>query len=323
MTSPAPRTVALLAFAACVAACGGDGASSPAADGPPHLVFRANPVELGARFDDEKPETAIGLHNAGGRTLHVERVDANCGCIALGAAPATVEPGKDADLKFEIRLAGMTGKIQRHVVVKTDDPASPLARVTIEADVRPRIETTLPLVELRPDTLGAATSVDFSVHSATGEDLAGLSWSSTTSQVQVATAVSGKNALVHVSAAPFVDDFAGAVVLHLGAAERIVPVQGVSARDVRAVPPSVWAAGAVGAKIGETKLVARPGVAWSVRGLDSDRKELTAEVVGDALRVKIVAGAPAGEFKGAITVRFDGAKPETLRVPVTSWIEQQ
>jgi hypothetical protein len=320
MTGAAGRIVAVGVL---LAACGASSepAAAPPPGGPPRLEFSVNPIDLGPRFDDERPQTSIGLRNAGGRTLHVERVDANCGCIGLGDAPKSIEPGKVVDLKFEIRLAGMTGKVSRHVVVRSDDPASPLSRVMIEAEVRPRLETSKTLIELRPATIDAGASADFEVHGATGEDLAPLSWSSTTTDVKVSAAVSGKTARVLVTAAPFTEDFTGAVVLRLDKSERIVPVKGVSARDVRADPPRVWAEGKVGAKIGQTKLVGREGVNWRVRGLESDKKELTAEVVDGVLRVRILAGAPAGEFKGVVTVLLEGAKPDRLRVEVTAWIE--
>jgi hypothetical protein len=319
MTRAARRTVAVGVL---LAACGrSPEPAAPIVEGPPRLEFSRSPIDLGTRFDDERPETSVGLRNAGGRTLHVERVDANCGCIGLGDAPKSIEPGKVVDLKFQIRLAGMTGKVSRHVVVRSDDPVSPLSRVMIEAEVRPRLEPSKTLIELHPATIDAGASADFDVHAATDDDLAGLSWSSTTTDVKVAAAVSGKRAHVLVTASPFTEDFTSAIVLRLDKSERIIPVKGVSARDVRADPPRVWADGKVGAKVGQTKLVGREGLSWRVRGLESDNKEMTAEVVDGALRVRILAGAPAGEFKGVVTVLLEGAKPDRVRVEVSAWIE--
>jgi len=320
MTSRARRFAAALLL---LAACGRETETTSPAAGPPRLEFRPSLIDLGTRFDDERPETAIGLRNVGGRTLHVERVDANCGCIALGDAPKSIEPGQEADLRFQVRLSGIAGKLSRHVVVRTDDPESPLSRVMIEAAVRPRIEMSKPLVELRPATIDAPSSAEVDVNGATGEDMAGLSCSSTTSDVKVAVKVSGKTARVTVQAAPFVEDFTSAIVLRLGASERVLLAKGVSARDVRAEPSRVWADGPLGAKVGAAKLVGREGAKWRVLSVESDRKELTAEFVDGTLRVKVAAGAPAGEFKGVVVVRLEGAKPDSVRVEVAAWIEQQ
>jgi hypothetical protein len=316
--------VSLVLVGALAAACGESTAPATSELGPPpRLEFRPGKIDLGARFDDERPETTIGLANTGGRTLHIERIDANCGCIALGDAPKKIEPGKSVDLKFQIRLVGMTGKVSRNVAVRSDDPASTVSRVTIEADVRPRIETSKTLIEIRPATVDESTTVDVDVTGASGQDLAGLSCVSATKNVASALTISGKTARLRVSVEPFVDDFTTAVVLKLGAAERVLVVKGVSARDVRAEHPNVWADGPDGARIGATKLVGREGLKWSVKSVESDRKELTAEVVGDELRVKVGAGVPAGEFKGHVVLKLEGAKPDTLRVEVAAWVEQK
>jgi len=299
--------------------CGEDATPAPPS-GPQKIEIRENPIRLGVRYDDERPSADVKIRNAGGKTLHVERVDANCGCIVLGDAPKEIAPGKEVDLRFEIRLAGMTGQLSRQIVVRTDDPDSPVARVAIEGEVKPRIETTTSFIELRPAKLEDAASAEFDVHGATGEDLASLSWSATNAQIAVTTAVHGAGAHVLVKAAPFVDDFSSAVVLRLGKSERVINVKGVSARDVRAVPDRIWADSPSGPKIALTKLVGREGLAWRVKSVESDRKEMTAEVTGDVLRATVSKDAPAGEFKGVVTVVLEGAKPDRVRVDVTAWI---
>lgn len=321
MTNSA-RRLALLALA--LAGCGPDGATAPTPDPEaPRLVFREDTIELGARFDDEAPEAVVALRNVGGRALKIERIDSNCGCIALGPPPKSIAPGATTELAFQIRLTGMTGRASRHIIVRSDDPASPVSRVAIEADVRPRIEVSSALVELRPKSLEAEGFVDVEVRGGSGEDLAGLSCTPITSNVTATAAIAGKTATVRIVAAPFVDDFQSAMILRLGKAERVVSVKGISARDVRAVPELVWADGPDGARVGEAKLVGREGATWRVKSLKSDRKEMTAEFADGVLRIRIGKGLPPGEFRGNVTVSFEGAKPESLRVGVMAWVESQ
>src|SRR5688500_3462331 len=97
-----PRSLLVLAAAGVLllsgtcgegAASEGDPPAAPVPAGPARLVFGADPVLFGSKFDDEQPEVTVELRNAGGSTLNVERIESNCGCIHLGATPSKLAPG--------------------------------------------------------------------------------------------------------------------------------------------------------------------------------------------------------------------------------------
>ncbi len=292
---------------------------APAAGGP-RLVCSGNPIGFGTKLDDEPVEVVLGLRNAGDRPLHLTRVEPTCACIRLGEAPSVLEPGGQAEVRFRVRLAGMSGRISRIVQIVSDDPAAPMTRVRIEGEVIPRLVVQPLRVALKPMTLDAPSAADLDVRASTRQSLAGLTAVCTARQVKVTVAASEDSARVHVAAEPFAEDFIGSVVLHLGTYERIVPLVATAAWDVRVIPGRLTAGRLRRGEPLQAHLVARGGLTWRVVGVESDRKELSGEVEGDTLRVRVAADAPPGAFSGTVTVVLEGARPDRVRVPVTAYV---
>ena len=324
---------ALVVIALVAAACGrrDDPAPPPvvvaptapsADDAPPHLDVGEKRVSFGTKFDDEEPEVVFVLTNTGGRTLHVEHIDTNCGCARVGEKPDTIEPGKSAEVHIKIKLDGMSGPVSRSASFHTDDPSQPVVRATIAGEVRPRLEAEPARVRFEPDTADVASSVDIDVKSSSGTSLDGFTVFTGTTGLSVSAAISGATARVHLVAAPFAEDFLGSVVLRLGKYERILPVMAVAPRDVRASPEKLTPGVVRGAVTVETRLVGRKGVDWRVVSVQTNRKDLTAEYKDGMLRVRIDEDAPAGALTGRVTVLLEGAKPDRVTVSVVAFVEK-
>lgn len=293
-----------------------------AAETVPHLDIHEKRLSFGTRFDDEEPEVVLVLANTGGRTLHVEHVDTNCGCARVGETPKTIEPGKSAEVRIRIKLDGMSGPITRAVSVHTDDPSQVVVRATIEGIVRPRLEAEPARIKFEPETADAATAIDIDVRSSEGSPLDGFSAFTGTMGLTATATITGATARVHLVAAPFAEDFLGAVVLRLGRYERILPVMAVAPRDVRASPEKLVAGVVKGAVTLETRLVGKKGVDWRVVSVETSRRDLTAEYSKGMLRVRIDESAPAGALVGRVTVMLEGAKPDRVQVGVVAFVEK-
>ena len=288
----------------------------------PRLRWKPNPAVFGTKFEDEEVDLTFALSNPGTQTVHLRKIEPSCGCIRVDRAQATLEPGARMDLQVTVRLAGMAGQFARYVVIYGDMlPESP-ARIAIHGKVLSRIDVSPPRVILRPATPDSESVADIEVRSNTDEPLDGLTVSSTMRGVTPQATIDGRSARIHLVATPFLKDFECSLVVRRGASERIVPVSYFAAQDVKAVPPRLVAGRGSGRDQLEARLVAREGVTIRVKSVESNRKDMTAEVVGGVLRVKIGEDAPAGPFSGEVVIVLEGAKPDRIRVPVTAYMEK-
>ena len=295
--------------------------SQPPTDAP-RLVFREETVSFGTKFDDETADVTIAFRNTGGRTLHVNRVDVDCACARLGETPREVAPGAEAQLQLRLRFVGVSGPIRHRVQIDSDDPATPIARAWMKGEIRPRLVVEPRKVELRPAAFSEAASIDLDVRGFDGARLEDLTATTTARRLSVTVTPTETGARVRVETPPFADDFIQSVVLRRGPYEKVVPVRGFAARDVRAVPDEVTTGLLRRGEPFQVKLVARKGLTWRVLSVTTDREDLTAELDGDVLRMRIGEKAPAGAFSGAVTLVLEGATPSRVRVPIRAVVRE-
>ncbi len=193
------------------------------------LVVRENPIVLGRAFDDDVVPVVIGLRNTGSRVVRINRVAGSCGCMRAGPAPASLAPGEEAEIRFTLKLAGLSGRISKTVRVSSDDATKPELRVRIEAEVSPRLvvkprHAVVPVAEA-----GAERTVDLIVDSGSGESLAGLTAVSSVPGVAVTTTVEGASARLHVSVPPEIPRASGTITLRLGKHEKVLGLTDASA----------------------------------------------------------------------------------------------
>jgi hypothetical protein len=312
-----PLLLALLA----VASCGPGAPKLPDPETPQKLQFAAEVLSFGTKFDDDVPSLTATLKNVGGSTLHVERIEPGCGCILVAEAPKEIASGASVDLPMDIRLSGMEGPFSRVVAVYSDDPEADLRRVTIEGEVLPRIAVSPPAVVLRPTTLDETTRAELVVKSGSDEPIASLKTTVLSPGTSVTTALAASEARVSVVVAPFAEDFQGSIVLRLGKSERVIPVTGIAARDVRVAPDKLWIGSELRGKPVLAGLLPREGLgAWRVVSVETSRKDLIATANERELSVRIAQDAPKGRFEGTVVIVLEGAKPDRLRVQVTGWV---
>ena len=77
------------------------------------------------------------LRNFGDAELVIEGVSTTCGCTAALAAESRVQPGGRTLLRVTFDTRTFSGKVERQVLVRSNDPKTPLVQVRVSATVVP------------------------------------------------------------------------------------------------------------------------------------------------------------------------------------------
>ena len=75
------------------------------------------------------------IRNFGNAPLVLESVSTTCGCTAALAGTQTVEPGRSPPLRVTFQTRTFSGKVERKVLVRSNDPQTPLLEVKLGATV--------------------------------------------------------------------------------------------------------------------------------------------------------------------------------------------
>lgn len=77
------------------------------------------------------------IRNFGDAALVIEGVSTTCGCTAAISAQSRVEPGGRTSLRVTFDTRTFSGKVERDVLVRSNDPKTPLLQVRVSATVEP------------------------------------------------------------------------------------------------------------------------------------------------------------------------------------------
>jgi hypothetical protein len=75
------------------------------------------------------------LRNFGDRELVIESVSTTCGCTAALLGTKTVKPGGTSPLRVRLETRDYRGKVERRVLLRTNDPKTPLLEIPLTATV--------------------------------------------------------------------------------------------------------------------------------------------------------------------------------------------
>ncbi|HEU0093856.1 MAG TPA: DUF1573 domain-containing protein [Vicinamibacteria bacterium] len=135
--------LALTAFSLLSAALAPDApapAASPAA--APRIVVEPASFDFGAIKPAHVVEKEFVLRNNGRADLRIDSIVSSCHCAAILAdTKLLVKPGASTTFRVRLTTPEPAGRLQRSVLVKSNDPAQPTLEVKIEAlVVAPRRE---------------------------------------------------------------------------------------------------------------------------------------------------------------------------------------
>jgi hypothetical protein len=125
---------AALAFLALLPPPGRAGAEEKA---PPAPRIRVEPesFDFGRALPGKVLRKEFTVRNFGDAPLVLERVSTTCGCTAALSAEDRVAPGGATLLRVTFETRSYAGRVERQVLVRSNDPKTPLLTVKVSATV--------------------------------------------------------------------------------------------------------------------------------------------------------------------------------------------
>jgi hypothetical protein len=105
--------------------------SSPAA--APRIVVEPASFDFGTIKPAHVVQKEFVLRNDGRGDLVIESIVSSCNCAAVLDETQTLKPGARAPMRVRLTAPAAEGKLQKSVLVKSNDPAQPTLEVKIEA----------------------------------------------------------------------------------------------------------------------------------------------------------------------------------------------
>jgi hypothetical protein len=105
----------------------------------PAPVIRCEPEEFdfGKALPGRTLRKEFTLRNAGDAELLIDGVSTSCGCTAAIAGARQLAPGRTTPLTVTLETRNSRGRLEKRVVVRSNDPATPLLEVKVVATVEP------------------------------------------------------------------------------------------------------------------------------------------------------------------------------------------
>jgi hypothetical protein len=116
------------------------------AEGKPSIRFEKMVYDFGKTSQVATVSGVFKFKNDGDAILKVEPPAPSCGCTVAGLKPDTLRPGESGELAFTINLGLYRATLEKHIVVRSNDPLTPEVSLTIKADYTP-------LYDISPMTL--------------------------------------------------------------------------------------------------------------------------------------------------------------------------
>jgi hypothetical protein len=138
------KTSALLVGALCLGAI----CAAAQTQGAPKIQFDQTLYDFGKTSQVANVSGVFKFKNTGDAILKVEPPQPSCGCTAAEVKPGAIAPGATGELPFTLNLGFSKAVLEKHIVVRSNDPKSPEVSLTIKVDYTP-------LYDLNPLALSA------------------------------------------------------------------------------------------------------------------------------------------------------------------------
>ncbi|MEM8736946.1 MAG: DUF1573 domain-containing protein [Planctomycetota bacterium] len=137
----------------------------------------AGPVSAAVTWSDKTLDLAVepgamelvgafAFTNEGESAVTVTSIRSSCGCTAAALEKKVYGPGESGQITATFTLGDRVGKQVKKIVVRTDDPATPVTTLTLRADIPRWAELSPRLVMWRADEALDAKTVEVVFHDA-------------------------------------------------------------------------------------------------------------------------------------------------------------
>jgi hypothetical protein len=132
------RVLALLALTLVPAASGAYAPAASPSPAVPRIAVEPPSFDFGTLKPRGVVQREFVVRNLGRADLVIEAIVSSCNCAAiLEETPQTLKPGARTPMRVRLTAPAETGKLQKSVLIKSNDPAHPSLEVKIEAQVAP------------------------------------------------------------------------------------------------------------------------------------------------------------------------------------------
>jgi hypothetical protein len=128
------RRLAVLAVALAALLAGRTGAEDDG-KGAPQIQVEPESFDFGRALPGKTLRKEFTIRNFGDQDLVLGGVSTTCGCTAALPEEKTIGPGRSTPLRVTLETRRYSGRIERSVLVRSNDPKTPLVEVRVSATV--------------------------------------------------------------------------------------------------------------------------------------------------------------------------------------------
>ncbi len=116
-------------------------AQPPSADpNAPRIVVEPKHFDFGRVLPGKTLHKDFQVRNFGSRDLEIQGVSTSCGCTAALTESRRLAPGRSSVLSVSLSTREDHGRVRRSVLIRSNDPRTPVLEISLEADVAPGSE---------------------------------------------------------------------------------------------------------------------------------------------------------------------------------------
>jgi hypothetical protein len=101
----------------------------------PRIRVEPESFDFGNALPGRTLRKEFTVKNSGDAVLELQNVSTTCGCTAAIAGESRIAPGRSTPLRVTLETRAYSGKVERRVLVRSNDPETPLLEVKVSATV--------------------------------------------------------------------------------------------------------------------------------------------------------------------------------------------
>jgi hypothetical protein len=114
----------LWGLAAPLVAAGGEDKKEP--EKAPRITVEPTSFDFGKALQNKTLHKDFVVRNFGTADLEIKNLSTTCGCTAAMADTTVIKPGASTTLRVDLQTRAYQGKVERRILVESNDPKSPL-----------------------------------------------------------------------------------------------------------------------------------------------------------------------------------------------------
>ena len=121
--------------------------------------------EVRTQPGDEQVQRSFTFTNASEQQVEVTSVKSSCGCTTAGLEKTVYAPGEPGQIDVSFEIGDRKGRQIKKVVVRTDDPATPVTTLTLDVEIPNVVELSPRLLMWKADEPREPKTLDVTLKS--------------------------------------------------------------------------------------------------------------------------------------------------------------